>query len=218
VKTRILKVARTAGRRRTQARKEPAQDRSRATVDAILEAAAYILAEEGWEQLTTNRIATRAGVNIGSLYQYFPNKEAIVHELQRRFRAEVHAKAADAMDAARPSPGGTPLGEAIRRGVESALAAIAPNPELHRAFLEELPRSARHVEPIDPRLVAAWKDAAAPLMVGVPDPEIAFFVWDAVMDGVVRAVCSRRPELARDPRLAEEVTVLLERFLIRSRS
>mgnify|MGYP006289600347 CR=1 FL=1 len=62
-------------------RKEPSQARSKATFDAIVEAVAHILAAEGPEALNTNRIAEVAGVSIGSLYQYFPNKESIVARL-----------------------------------------------------------------------------------------------------------------------------------------
>ncbi len=58
-------------------RKEPQQRRSRVTYDAILEAAAQILIERGYAATTTNHIARRAGISIGSLYQYFPSKEAI---------------------------------------------------------------------------------------------------------------------------------------------
>ena len=65
-------------------RRTPHQTRALQTVDFILEAAAYILAEEGLGGFTTNRIAERAGVNIASLYQYFPNKSAILEELQAR--------------------------------------------------------------------------------------------------------------------------------------
>ena len=65
-------------------RRTPRQTRALHFVDFILEAAAYILAEEGLEGFTTNRIAERAGVNIASLYQYFPNKSAILEELQAR--------------------------------------------------------------------------------------------------------------------------------------
>ncbi|WP_353957073.1 helix-turn-helix domain-containing protein [uncultured Ornithinimicrobium sp.] len=64
-------------------RKQPQQRRSRATVDKILAAAAQVLAEEG-DGATTDRIAARAGVSIGSLYQYFPNKGALMLELARR--------------------------------------------------------------------------------------------------------------------------------------
>jgi len=71
-------------------RKITVQARSRATVDAIIQAATYILTEIGWAGLTTNAIAERAGVNIGSLYQFFPNKEAVIAELQRQHAVATH--------------------------------------------------------------------------------------------------------------------------------
>lgn len=66
----------------TAARKTPVQERSRRTVDEILGAAARILVEDGYSALTTNDVAAAAGVSIGSLYQYFPNKAAILFRLQ----------------------------------------------------------------------------------------------------------------------------------------
>ena len=71
-------------KRRLSPRKTPRQDRSRATVEALLEATTDILLRDGYAKLTTNRIADRAGVNIASLYQYFPGKDAIVAELRDR--------------------------------------------------------------------------------------------------------------------------------------
>lgn len=65
-------------------RKTPVHSRSRATVEAILEAAAHLLEHDGYGRLTTNHIADKAGVSIGSLYQYFPNKDAICHALAER--------------------------------------------------------------------------------------------------------------------------------------
>ena len=62
-------------------RKRPKQDRSQATVEAILIAAAHILTENGYNKFTTNRVAELAGVSIGSLYQYFPNKESLIFAL-----------------------------------------------------------------------------------------------------------------------------------------
>src|SRR5215813_4393267 len=62
----------------TSPRKYASQARSRATVDALVEATARILVREGFEKASTNRIAEVAGVSIGSLYQYFPGKEALV--------------------------------------------------------------------------------------------------------------------------------------------
>jgi AcrR family transcriptional regulator len=71
----------------SQARKKPVQDRSRFMVDTILEAATRVFDDEGTAG-TTNRIADLAGVSIGSLYQYFPNKQAILAELTLRHLAE----------------------------------------------------------------------------------------------------------------------------------
>jgi AcrR family transcriptional regulator len=64
-------------------RKQPKQARSTGLVSAILEAAVRVLAEEGAQRFTTARVAERAGVSVGSLYQYFPNKAAILFRLQR---------------------------------------------------------------------------------------------------------------------------------------
>lgn len=65
-------------------RKKPSQERSAATVDAIVEAAIRILRRDGWSGLTTTRVAERAGVSVGSLYQYFPNRASIAVEIVRR--------------------------------------------------------------------------------------------------------------------------------------
>ena len=68
-------------------RKLPRQHRSAATVEAILEAAARILERGGPDALNTNSVAAMAGVSVGSLYQYFPGKEALLAELVRKWRA-----------------------------------------------------------------------------------------------------------------------------------
>jgi AcrR family transcriptional regulator len=65
-------------------RKTPQQKRARATCDAILEAAARIIASQGLAAFNTNAVAERAGVSIGSLYQYFPNKDALMAALIKR--------------------------------------------------------------------------------------------------------------------------------------
>ena len=74
----------------TYPRREPQQARSREMVAAMVEATARVLAREGLEALTTNRIAEVAGVSIGSLYQYFPNKEALLAALiERELEADI---------------------------------------------------------------------------------------------------------------------------------
>ncbi|ABD86365.1 TetR/AcrR family transcriptional regulator [Rhodopseudomonas palustris] len=70
-------------------RKLPRQARSLATVGVILDATALLLVDEGYDKTTTNRIAERAGVSIGSLYQYFPNREAVVAAVAQRVEAAI---------------------------------------------------------------------------------------------------------------------------------
>ena len=74
---------------RTNPRKSASQERSRATVDALLEATARVLLKEGYDRASINRIAEVAGVSIGSLYQYFPSKEALVAAVIDRHTREI---------------------------------------------------------------------------------------------------------------------------------
>jgi AcrR family transcriptional regulator len=67
---------------RISTRKEPRQARSTGLVADILQAAAQVLADEGAQRFTTARVAEKAGVSVGSLYQYFPNKASILFRLQ----------------------------------------------------------------------------------------------------------------------------------------
>jgi AcrR family transcriptional regulator len=73
-------------------RKKPTQGRSRKTVDKILEATRYILRDEGHRALTTIRVAERSGVTVGSIYQYFPSKHAIIYELYTGWLNDVVAR------------------------------------------------------------------------------------------------------------------------------
>ena len=73
----------------TTPRKSASQERSRITIDTILEATARVLMKDGYDRASTNRIAAAAGVSIGSLYQYFPSKEALVAAVSERHSREV---------------------------------------------------------------------------------------------------------------------------------
>ncbi len=98
-------------------RKTAQQARSRATQAAILEAAARILESRGRQAVTTNEIARRAGVSIGSLYQYFPNKRAILATLIRDKRAELLEQMRDALDATETEPSDHAIDALIRAGL-----------------------------------------------------------------------------------------------------
>jgi AcrR family transcriptional regulator len=86
-----------ASSKRINPRKMPSQSRSTLTVDAILEGAAHILERYGLEGYTTNAIAQRSGVSIGSLYQYFPTKDAITVALLERESGKIAQEVASAL-------------------------------------------------------------------------------------------------------------------------
>src|SRR5512138_188963 len=85
-------------------RKQPVQQRSRATVESILTAASQVFAEQGYAAGTTNRIAERAGVSIGTLYQYFPNKETLAVRLLERHVEQGERMIAGLIERARTMP------------------------------------------------------------------------------------------------------------------
>src|ERR1051326_7166272 len=124
---------------RTTPRKRPRQARSRETVDTILEATARVLVAKGYDNLSTNAVATAAGVSIGSLYQYFPNKEALVLALIERHMEQMNA--AILAELARVAT--LPMAEAARCVIELTIRAHAVEPELHRVLTEQVPRIGR---------------------------------------------------------------------------
>jgi AcrR family transcriptional regulator len=84
-------------KRRMKARKQPRQRRSRETVAVILEAAARVLEQRGLEGYNTNAVAERGGISVGSVYQYFPNKDALTLALIAKFEDALLAKVRDAV-------------------------------------------------------------------------------------------------------------------------
>lgn len=120
----------------TKPRKAAVQTRSRMTVNALLEATARILIREGYAKTSTNRIADVAGVSVGSLYQYFPGKDALVAALIERHSRKVAATVQQELAAAEDLP----LPKAVRLLVATAIKAHRIDPKLHRVLTEQTPR------------------------------------------------------------------------------
>lgn len=115
--------------------REPVQHRSRQTVRFILEAAVQVFESQGIAGGTTARIAERAGVSVGTLYQYFPNKQAVLQALGEAHVAEAAAQIAALL--ARVAAEDWPLPALLQAVVEVAVALHAGNPVLHRLLYEE---------------------------------------------------------------------------------
>lgn len=121
----------------TKPRKSASQERSRATVAALVEATARILVREGFDKASTNRIAEVAGVSVGSLYQYFPSKEALVVAVAERHNRDIRRVVGDVLD----KIDGLPLDQAVRKLVEVAIQAHRVDPQLHCVLAEQVPHT-----------------------------------------------------------------------------
>jgi AcrR family transcriptional regulator len=118
---------------RAGARRRPSQRRSQVTVTAILDAAARVFEERGFDAGTTNHVAQRAGVSIGSLYEYFPNKDAMVVALVERDLESERAKLL-AILARADTP--EALAAQLRSFAETLVELHAKRPALHRMLLD----------------------------------------------------------------------------------
>lgn len=198
-----------------RARKAPRQARSRETVDALVEAAAQVFERHGYAAGTTNRIAERAGVSIGSLYQYFPNKDALLFALVERHVAEGAALLGPLALSLQEEP--PPLRKGLERIVSAMVALHAEHPALHRVLFEEAPRPPELRRRLDALLTGAAAAVAAWLRVApgarVADPELAAELVVQVTESVTHNLLIH-PSPGREPeRYAAETVALLEAYL-----
>ncbi|MEV1025717.1 TetR/AcrR family transcriptional regulator [Streptomyces sp. NPDC050264] len=134
----------TSDRRGLQPRKQPRQVRAELTRQRVLDAAAHVFAEYGYAAGTTNRIAERARVSIGSLYQYYPNKDAILVELlTRHLDAGMVAAPLDQDELLPKSIEGI-----MRFYVRNAIENHREDPQLLRVMMEQGPRAPELLERI----------------------------------------------------------------------
>jgi AcrR family transcriptional regulator len=115
-------------------RKQPRQARSRDTVDVIVEAGAQVLARKGWSGFNTNDVAATAGVSIGSIYQYFPDKLVLIDAIRLRHLDQV-LKVFDL-----PSRDDDDLESRVGCLIDGMIASHHLHPGLHRVLLDEVPR------------------------------------------------------------------------------
>jgi AcrR family transcriptional regulator len=132
-KTRIRDGRGRPRKRRLEARKAPGQARSKETVNVILEASARILESEGLHGFNTNAVAAKAGVSVGSLYQYFPNKDAILLALIERFEDTTQEAILEALRSGK----GRALKPGLRLFVRALVVMHYRRPKLNRVLEAE---------------------------------------------------------------------------------
>jgi len=200
-------------------RRQPSQPRSRELVAWIIEAGVRILREEGPDELTTTRIAEKAGVSVGSLYQYFPNKEAVLAAVYDR-KTEIELEESREWIGALKEK---PLDEALREIVVRMVARHRQNLKLHPDFYR------RHEEF---HSLSEWEMRRHG---GSGDPGVAFFrgLFEANRERLATSriehaafltargmatlfdvVMRRRPELIFDDSFVDEVVEMFRRYLL----
>jgi AcrR family transcriptional regulator len=198
---------------RFRQRKQPKQERAALTRQRILDAAAQVIADHGYAAGTTNRIAERAGMSIGSLYQYFPNKDAVLRALM-----DLHVGAGVQLLTERLA-GGLPqrLDDVLRLFVRATIDNHRDNPRLHRVLFEEAPRAPAFLARLH-ELEQLTVDAAARLLEQHPSVRAssrlnAQIVVTTIESLVHRLVTSHPPVDLQQ--LEDEIVVLLTEYLCR---
>lgn len=199
-------------RQRLQPRKRPRQVRAELTRERILTAAAHVFAEHGYAAGTTNRIAERARISIGSLYQYYPNKDAILLELLWR-----HLDGGMAVTKLRLT--GQPPGsvkEIVRFWVRTVIEHHLDHPQLLRVLAEQAPHSRELLEKtshFEQELVGYLQE----LLEGHPEVRVAdtliaarlvFSTLELVVHKLVAA-----PDPIDLPGLENELVAMISRYL-----
>ena len=162
-------------------RKIPAQARSRATIEAVLTAAAHILEDDGLGGFNTNAVAERAGVSIGSLYQYFPNKDAILVALIEQQTAAFASSIAELVR----STTGSSVADDLRELLHKAVDWHAQRPRLSRIMHAEERRLQAHLDlaPCDGNMRASFAS-----LLGRRRDQFAHIGFDRAVDNIIAIV------------------------------
>ena len=189
-------------------RKRPSQARSAVTVDAILEAAVRVLLADGYPRLTTRRVAEVAGVSVGSLYQYFPNRRSLVAEVIRR-KVEEGVRCIEEAAARADGPPAEAVAAVMaafaaekRRGLALSVVLRGPMAELEgrRALAEGARRAEAILAGLLGRLLSRPLDAAEAA-------RLALAV--AALEGAVAAAAERDPAAFSDAALGAVLARML---------
>ena len=188
-------------------RKLPTQERAQRTIETIFQATAQIVEGEGEGALTTNKVAKKAGFSIGTLYQYFPSKEAIllamINRERRRVLDELQAMMKRAVAERRDA------NAAVRDLVHTLVESFGSGPQLKRAMIRLAGRMDHHQNTPPPRRAAPARNAFALSQLQdpslrTPTPAMMFVATRAVM-GVIRSASLEDSPLLGTPEFEDEL-------------
>jgi AcrR family transcriptional regulator len=193
-------------------RRRPRQERSLMTVDAILEAARTLLARDGFDATSTTRIAEAAGVSVGSLYEYFTSKDALVAKLIKRhcdYLFEQYAQAFKAVE-------GQGIERVVDAWVDSTVDAYALDVALQRVLLEHMGRVSklRHLSRVSLAITDLLEQALVTCGEPVQRPNIhlAAFIVESAVEALTHRSILYAPSLFGFE-LRRELKVMMTRYL-----
>lgn len=192
-------------------RKAPVQARSAATIEALHTATFQVLTREGLSRCTTTRVAERAGMSVGSLYQYYPNRDALLAAVLKRHLNGV----ADAMESACREQWGKPVSEMACTLVTSFLAAKLRDPEQSKALYAVAGErgGAELVTQVQARMV----DAIRAMLASAPDacfedPAMTAVIALGALVGPVKALLEGNTPEGFEACLPDQLTLLLTKY------
>ncbi len=188
--------------------KTPQQKRAQLRVERVLDGAAAVIAERGYAGATTNHIATRAGVHVPSVYQYFANKDAILAELWDRHVGLVVEMLAEMLAA----PDSAPIAETARRYVTAVLKLHMAQPKLLAELYAVAPKleGVRNLQVEAIAILTPYMEHHASAL-RTKNLPMAAFVLVAAVEGVARQAVTS-PDLPL-PTLIDELTSLVKSYL-----
>lgn len=196
---------------RSVIRKRPQQIRSQETVDVILEATERIIQKLGFDASTTTRICEIAGVSVGTLYQYFPNKGSLLLALSQRrserFIARFRARLAEVE--------ALPLSEAIRQVVALEFEMVRLSLPFQRELFRFVPKlgSTEHIEHTQRECRRLLNESMSRRPELLQRSELSAFVTLHAVDGVIQGALRESLELLHSDALVNECTRLIEQYL-----
>lgn len=197
-------------------RKWPTQERARRTIAAIFEATAQIVDSDGPEALSTNKVAQRAGVSIGTLYQYFPTKEAIVVAMITQERQRVMTELQGMLISAMQQTS-LDVESNLRDQIRALLAALGTGSHLNRAMV----RLAWHMDHHE-QVAQAQREGTERLAIALSqlkDPKLRalspamLFVGTRAVIGVIRSASLENSPLLDTQELEDELVRMVWRLV-----
>jgi AcrR family transcriptional regulator len=190
-------------------RKRPSQARSKGMVESLMRATARILIRDGYDALTTNRVAEEAGASVGSLYQYFSSKEALVGALLEQHAERIIQRMREEL----PRLMLLPVAQAVPHFVELMIEAHRIEPELHRVFAEQLPRVGRFAK-VEAFLAEGMAMAEVYLRARAAEirPQniaLSAFMLVHAIEALTHAAVQSRPELLSTPEFVTELSGMI---------